>query len=284
MKHRDVTKNPQATVKALVSGRRMGTGIVNLMGNGIPLRPLLIVLSLLMVRTAVSFGQVVSPPPAQISEATAIVTDPAGAVIANAEVTFKGPETVTRRTASDGSVHLRLPYGHYDVTIASPGFVTTKIIGLPVDTGKAATLNVVLRIDPIIHDDYFGEEALVPTISSELPNVISERLPVQSTVFIGDWRPTRWKTNRRRLGIVFVIWQSDAGLVGKVHFYNPRSEHETAMLNPKVNGETLAFEVDDNYVRRKIDFSMTVQKGGKSAVVTGRGGEMIFDFEVTKQH
>jgi hypothetical protein len=256
------------------------------MDDGIPLRPLsfsAMIPCLLIIMTSVGFGQGVPPTPAQSSEATAIVTDPVGAVIAHAEVTFKGAVTVTMRTALDGSVHLKLPYGRYDVTVASPGFKTTKIIGLPVETGRVATLNVVLQIAPIVHDSYPGEEALVPTTASDLPNVIGERLGVQSTVFIGNWQPAHWNSNRRHLGIVFLIGQNDAGLVGKVHFYDPRSEHESIMLNPKVSGETLAFEVDDDYVKSRINFSMTVEKGGKSAVVKGRGGEMIFDFKVAKQ-
>jgi hypothetical protein len=215
-----------------------------------------------------------------------MVTDPPGAVIANAEVTFKNKvtsEVTVVRTAVDGFVHLKLPYGRYDVTLVSPGFRTTKIVDFFVETEKGAALRVVLQIDPVVHDSYPGEEALVPTIVSDLPNVIGEILSAQSTEFIGNWRPDHWNPRRRHLGIVLLIERRGAGIGGKVHFYDPRGEHESIMLNPKLSAGTFVFDVDDEYVGRKLWFSMTVERGGRSAVVKGGGGEMLLDFNLVKQ-
>ena len=236
-----------------------------------------------IILTAVAFGQGAVSISAQTSEVTAIVTDVPGAIIAHAEVTFKGEITTKMRTAEDGSVHLKLPYGHYDVTVASPGFKTTKIVDFLVETQRTAALNVTLQIEGLIHDSYPGYGVAVPTTTSDLPNEISARPAAQPTIFTGNWRPARWKPNRHHLGIVLHIDQNDAGPRGTVHFYDPYSEHESIMLKPRVSGKTLAFDVDDDYAKRKISFSMIVEKGGKSAVVKGSSGEMILELKVVKQ-
>ena len=44
----------------------------------------------------------------------------------------------------------------------------------------------------------------------------------------------------------------------------------------------VSFDVDDEYVKGKISFWMTVQKDGKLALVKGSGGEMLLDFKVVK--
>ncbi len=55
------------------------------------------------------------------------------------------------------------------------------------------------------------------------------------------------------------------------------------MLNPKLSAGTFAFDVDDEYVGRKLWFSMTVDRDGKNGVVKGGGGEMLLDFKLVKQ-
>ena len=113
--------------------------------------------------------------------------------------------------------------------------------------------------------------------------VFSSILVAQSTLFVGTWRPPHWKTNRQNHGIVFHIVQNEHGLGGTVHFYDPRSDHESIMLNPILSERTFAFDTEDDYLKGRLSFSMTVEKSGKNAVVKGSGGEMLLDFKLVKQ-
>jgi hypothetical protein len=128
-------------------------------------------LSLLGLHTAIAFGQSTSTT-SRVASLTTIVFDPSGAIVPNAEVMFKGERAVTTQTSSDGSVQLSLPYGHYDVTITSPGFKTTKVIAFQVDSAKPPVLNVVLQVSPTVGESLLGEEMVVTTIVSDLPNII----------------------------------------------------------------------------------------------------------------
>jgi hypothetical protein len=124
----------------------------------------------------------------------------------------------------------------------------------------------------------------VPALRSTISVlVLCSILVGQSTPFLGTWRPPHWKPHRHNRGIVFHIVQNEHGVGGAVHFYDPHSDHESIMLNPKLSAGTFAFDVDDEYVGRKLWFSMTVERDGKSADVKGGGGEMLLDFKLLKQ-
>jgi hypothetical protein len=126
------------------------------------------VLSLLGLNASAALGQGSSTP--GVANITTIVFDPTGAVIPNAEVTFKGEKTITTTTRQDGSsVQMPLPYGRYAVAINSPGFKTS-VIDYLVDTDKPRVLKVVLAVAPTT-----GNYALVegvPTTTSDLPYLI----------------------------------------------------------------------------------------------------------------
>jgi hypothetical protein len=63
----------------------------------------------------------------------------------------------------------------------------------------------------------------------------------------------------------------------------PAATTNPSCSTPKLSAGTFAFDVDDEYVGRKLWFSMTVDRGGKSAVVKGGGGEVLLDFKLVKQ-
>jgi hypothetical protein len=133
------------------------------------------ILCLLILMTALGLGQTNPPTGTAISEVAVIVTDPSGARVTDAEVTFKGEITATKRTADDGSVHFELPYGRYEVTVVSRGFKTARIVGFAVELPKLPVLNVALKIgdysslisDPVVISG-------IPVTTSDLPNVIEE--------------------------------------------------------------------------------------------------------------
>ena len=81
---------------------------------------------------------------------TGTVTDPAGAVIANAAVEVKGTDTgvpyPTVTTETGAYTVLRLPPGPYSVTVTAPGFKKLTRSGLTVDAGQTLPLDLKLEI------------------------------------------------------------------------------------------------------------------------------------------
>ena len=104
------------------------------------------------------------------------MTDPTGALIGHAKVTFKGAVTITEQTAQNGSIHVILPYGFYSVTVTSAGFKPHEIVSFLVDTPIPAELSVALQLagtnDPVVLD--LGQVL----ISSDLPNTLDDGLPL----------------------------------------------------------------------------------------------------------
>lgn len=242
-------------------------------------------LGLLSFNATIAFAQGDSPTPSHTAISTAIVSDTSGAVIPDAEVNFRGKQTVTAKTAQDGSVHVSLPYGSYIVMITKRGFKTAEFTDFSVMAAEPPALKVVLQIGQYVEDGGEPFHFSVPTITSDLPNVIRETPDAgQTEAFIGNWRPARWNPSRpRNRGIVLHIERNNAGLAGTVHFYGAPAEHISMMLDPKVSGKTFAFTTDDDYLARKLSFSMVVGSDGKTAVVKGVGGEAVLEFKVVKQ-
>jgi hypothetical protein len=106
---------------------------------------LLRVVSLLLFVTASCTAQV----PASVSGS---VSDPAGAVVANAEVTLTMKDTnfkVTTHTNTNGEFSFKnLPSGAYVITVASPGFTQKTVEGVA-GVGQLGQVNVVLSVGSI---------------------------------------------------------------------------------------------------------------------------------------
>ena len=81
---------------------------------------------------------------------TGTVTDPAGAVVANAaiEVTNTGTNVPYPTVTTDTGAYtvLRLPPGPYSVTVTAPGFKKSTRSGLTVDAGQTLPLDVRLEV------------------------------------------------------------------------------------------------------------------------------------------
>ena len=107
------------------------------------MRALLITLCLVLLSISV-FGQ------AGTGTITGTVTDPAGAVIANAAVEVKGTDTgvpyPTVTTDTGAYTVLRLPPGPYSVTVSAPGFKKFTRGGLTVSAGQTLPLDMKLEI------------------------------------------------------------------------------------------------------------------------------------------
>ena len=127
-----------------------------------------VLLSLLVAHSAVLCGQdsTTSSPTLKIT-----VVGPFGALIPDAEITFKGKTTFTARTGESGSIQLQIPLGTYSVTIARWGFETKKLSEFAIQQAKPPDLEVVLELGPSYcdHCDLGGG---VETVPRDLPNVI----------------------------------------------------------------------------------------------------------------
>src|SRR5579863_4130702 len=81
---------------------------------------------------------------------TGTVTDPTGAVIANASVEVRSTDTnvpyPTVTTDTGAYTVLRLPPGPYSVTVSAPGFKKLTRTGLAVDAGQVLPLDIKLDI------------------------------------------------------------------------------------------------------------------------------------------
>jgi len=115
----------------------------------------------------------------QLFTVKGVVVDPSGAVIPQAEVVFKGEsDRIAANTGMDGSVNLNLEAGKYVVTISAVGFATTKLVDFFVPAPTADVFRVSLKIDQ--SQTFYGSDlghsgiAHVPTIPSELPNIIQD--------------------------------------------------------------------------------------------------------------
>lgn len=102
-----------------------------------------ILVSIVVLCTALLFSQTADS--SRLGNVRTIVRDPTGAVIPNAEVTFRGDKTVAEKTTQDGSIRVQLPCGLYSVTVARPGF-TTSVDHISIQASDAPDLEVVLQL------------------------------------------------------------------------------------------------------------------------------------------
>ena len=95
----------------------------------------------------------VSAQVATTGKITGIVTDPSGAVLANASVTASSPALFAKRTTTthaDGSYLLDLlPPGAYDVTVSQTGFRAFTQTGIVLTAGFTATVSPKLQVGEV---------------------------------------------------------------------------------------------------------------------------------------
>ena len=138
-----------------------------------------------------------------------LVVDPSGAVIAQAEVVFKGESgTIVAHTDANGSANVNLGAGKYVVTVSAFGFATAKLVDFSVPGPTADTFHVSLKIDQRQGDFGSGSPNVVPiavpTVPSELPNVIKDE-PSPTSLPVA--RPA---TTKRRSMRCLYLWRCSA--------------------------------------------------------------------------
>jgi len=159
-----------------------------------------------MLLVVVVFGQGhPSAHTAAVYDVNGIVADVTGAVIATAIVVFEGSqyslEVFTAQTGTDGSMHLRVPSGHYVVTVYIRGFKAIKVADFAVEASTPAALKVVL--DPAKVERSIGDGEAVPdsatairlaeaALGAEIGEKKTRSLrPFTASLYEGVWTVTR---------------------------------------------------------------------------------------------
>src|SRR6201987_2212171 len=121
---------------------------------------------------------------------TGVVTDPSGAVLANATVTATSPALFAKRTTTthaDGSYLLDLlPPGEYDVTVSQTGFRAFTQTGIVLTAGFTATVSPKLQVGEVSQAvtgkgeptlDLQNNQTTTTFDQSPLQNIPSGRVP-----------------------------------------------------------------------------------------------------------
>jgi hypothetical protein len=108
------------------------------------------------------------------------VTDPAGAVVANAKVVATnqatGVETATQTDTAGAYLLPSLPIGVYRVQIIASGFQSSIISNLKLEVASAVTQNVQLKVGEAAEKiEIVADAALLETASNSLGQVINEK-------------------------------------------------------------------------------------------------------------
>jgi hypothetical protein len=122
-----------------------------------------------------------------------VVTDPSGAVIANAKIVAKEQNTGTvYQTVSSSAGAYRFPnvnIGTYDVTATLTGFKTATMTGVLVQTATTAALDIALQTGTVTENvTVISDTPTVQTESSDIGTVVSTKqildlpLPLGTTV------------------------------------------------------------------------------------------------------
>ena len=109
-----------------------------------------------------------------------VVKDSSGAVVPGAAVTVQSSETnQTRTVTTDSSGAYRvnaLPVGHYDVKVEHTGFKTETQVGLNLEVGQEAVIDIALQVGSTGQTiQVTGEAQQINTTNSTLGGVVSEQ-------------------------------------------------------------------------------------------------------------
>ena len=81
---------------------------------------------------------------------TGVVSDPAGAVVANAKVILRNAESGDERNSVTDSqgyyTFASVPVGTYDLTVEAPGFQGFKVSGIGLGGGEKRNINASLQV------------------------------------------------------------------------------------------------------------------------------------------
>lgn len=118
----------------------------------------------------------------QVNTATLLgtVKDPTGASVPNATITVRNTATAQERSVATDPfgnfTAANLQSGHYQITVAAPGFKTTTIPDLELQVAQMATTNVLLEVGQVNQNVTVSAELpMMNTVSSTVSQVVDTR-------------------------------------------------------------------------------------------------------------
>jgi len=123
---------------------------------------------------------------------TGVISDPAGAIVANAAIELRGVETGTMYQAATSATgnytFSQLPVGTYELTVAIPGFKKLTRSNIRVQSSQVIPLNIVLEVGSASESvTVTAEVTLLRTDSSDVSaNVETDRLTSLPILPIGN--------------------------------------------------------------------------------------------------
>jgi len=136
-------------------------------------RPYIVLALSLAVYSAAACAQT------QLATVFGTVTDPTGAVIAEAQVTVSSINTGLKRAAltdANGQYHLAgLPPGMYRVRAEKEKFQTQMLEGIALSSGSAVAINLSLRVGTVPQDVTVNADVAIDTTTSTVSGAITEQ-------------------------------------------------------------------------------------------------------------
>ncbi|MGA9801656.1 MAG: carboxypeptidase regulatory-like domain-containing protein [Terriglobales bacterium] len=134
------------------------------------------------------------PSRAQVAGATIVgtITDPAGAVVANAQITIKDIATGVDRTVTTNSAGFytapNLASGKYELKVSAPGFSVGRASDITLTVGAQQTVNIVLQVGKAnalveVTGVAAGVELATSDLSSAVDGIVIRELPLNGR----DW-------------------------------------------------------------------------------------------------
>ena len=115
----------------------------------------------------------------QLATVFGTVTDPTGAVIAEAKVTVSSTSTGLKRvglTDTKGQYHVAgLPPGMYTVRAGKDKFQTQVLDGVVLSSGAAISINLSLKVGTVPQDVTVTADVAIDTTTSTVSGAIAER-------------------------------------------------------------------------------------------------------------
>lgn len=122
---------------------------------------------------------------------TGVVTDPSGAAVVNTQVTLRDAGSgSTRTTTTDSSGYYTfasVPVGTYDLSVAAPGFQTSKVAGVALGGGEKRNVNVSLQVGSTNQTvEVQGSADLIAPVDSGVKSDILTTQELQNFVQVGS--------------------------------------------------------------------------------------------------
>src|SRR5215469_5469458 len=195
--------------------------------------------AVLLLCASAAFGQTV------LATVTGTITDPAGAVVANAPVSLRNVETgqVYAGASSDTGNYTvgQLPIGEYNLTVMSAGFKTYQHSQLHLSAGQTLREDVVLQVGQSTESVTVSADAsLLQTESSELVHNVTlsqlDNLPLLSVGATNDGLRDYFAASRLLPGIQYQNSGAFSAVVSAVVNGTPanslQSRLDGATMNP----------------------------------------------------